>query len=518
MDLKKIFTLKNIIFLVILFLFLLLLRWNSFEMPFERDEGEYAYSAWILRQGIMPYENSFLQKPPMIIYTYFLAQLMGGNSLWAPRLLAFISVFLTALILGFVVFKKYNSNLGWMVSFLSVLTLSFPHFTALAANTEIFMILFLVASFGLYFYYRNKASFLIWFVSGIFSSLSILYKPIAFFPLFFLHLFWTYEIFKSKAGLKVVFRTFFGFLLGFLSSTFFVLLLFLISGKIIYLLESVWQFNLYYSQVWNSYGLSGFYLQMGKLVRVWWILFVFLLLFLFSKNKDKRLIFGLLLFSLVATSRTTIGHYYLILMPFLSLAVSFALWDFYLLIRRSIKLSFWYIFLALLFFLIYPLRMQIGLTPDELGIWIYGLENPFNESKLVAQKVVENSNYSDKIFVAGSEPQIYFYSQRLSPTRFIITYPLNIYSPKREIYQTEVVKDLSRNKPRIIVYSNKEASGLWEKDSPKIFLDYIKDLISKDYYLVGAVFWGNSGPVWVDKVAEDQLKQASLLLYRLKDE
>jgi hypothetical protein len=45
-----------------------------------------------------------------------------------------------------------------------------------------------------------------------------------------------------------------------------------------------------------------------------------------------------------------------------------------------------------------------------------------------------------------------------------------------------------------------------------------KRLISKDYYLVGAVFWGNSGPGWVDKVAEAQLKQASLLLYRLKDE
>lgn len=59
MDLKKAFTLKNIIFLTVLFLFLLLLRWNSFEMPFERDEGEYAYSAWILRRGIMPYENSF---------------------------------------------------------------------------------------------------------------------------------------------------------------------------------------------------------------------------------------------------------------------------------------------------------------------------------------------------------------------------------------------------------------------------------------------------------------------------
>jgi len=162
--------------------------------------------------------------------------------------------------------------------------------------------------------------------------------------------------------------------------------------------------------------------------------------------------------------------------------------------------------------------MQFSLTPDELGLWIYGLDNPFNESKLIAKKVVENSNYSDMIFVAGSEPQIYFYSQRLSPTRFIITYPLNIYSPERENYQTEVVEDLKKNKPRMIVYSNKASSGVWEKDSPKVFLDYISRLISKDYYLVGATFWRNRGPVWVDNLSKDQLEQASLLLYKLKDE
>ena len=57
--------------IVILFIsFFVLLNWNSFSAPFERDEGEYAYSAWLLRTGDTPYQDSFLQKPPLIIYTY----------------------------------------------------------------------------------------------------------------------------------------------------------------------------------------------------------------------------------------------------------------------------------------------------------------------------------------------------------------------------------------------------------------------------------------------------------------
>lgn len=35
------------------------LEWNWFAMPFERDEGEYAYGAWLLREGGVPYRDSF---------------------------------------------------------------------------------------------------------------------------------------------------------------------------------------------------------------------------------------------------------------------------------------------------------------------------------------------------------------------------------------------------------------------------------------------------------------------------
>src|SRR4030042_6083638 len=98
----SIFSFNNLLFVILLIIFLLFLRWNSFSTPFERDEGEYAYSAWILRQGILPYENSFLQKPPMIVYTYAFGQLFDSKGLVSPRVLAALfslgTIVLTALI------------------------------------------------------------------------------------------------------------------------------------------------------------------------------------------------------------------------------------------------------------------------------------------------------------------------------------------------------------------------------------------------------------------------------------
>src|SRR5262245_612625 len=49
------------------------LRWNTFDAPLVRDEGEYAYAGQLLRHGVLPYAGSFLQKPPMVAYSYALA-------------------------------------------------------------------------------------------------------------------------------------------------------------------------------------------------------------------------------------------------------------------------------------------------------------------------------------------------------------------------------------------------------------------------------------------------------------
>ncbi|MCR4280411.1 MAG: hypothetical protein NUV82_03245, partial [Candidatus Komeilibacteria bacterium] len=77
--------------LVVLFLIMTtVIYWNSLLMPFERDEGEYAYNAWLLTQEISLYENSFLQKPPAITYVYWLGHKIAPFTVWPPRLLALL--------------------------------------------------------------------------------------------------------------------------------------------------------------------------------------------------------------------------------------------------------------------------------------------------------------------------------------------------------------------------------------------------------------------------------------------
>src|SRR5438445_13817343 len=43
-------------------LLFVVLRWNSHNVPLVRDEGEYAYAAQLLRHGLVPYRDAFLQK------------------------------------------------------------------------------------------------------------------------------------------------------------------------------------------------------------------------------------------------------------------------------------------------------------------------------------------------------------------------------------------------------------------------------------------------------------------------
>ena len=64
------------------------LRWNNCNAPLTRDEGEYAYAGWLLLHGGIPYEQAFIQKPPMVFYSYLLADRLLPQVSWSPRLLA----------------------------------------------------------------------------------------------------------------------------------------------------------------------------------------------------------------------------------------------------------------------------------------------------------------------------------------------------------------------------------------------------------------------------------------------
>src|SRR2546423_9148336 len=123
-----------------------LVRLPLLNIPFERDEGEYAYIAWRMDYGEVPYKDWVDQKPPAIFWLYRLA--------FALPLAPIAGVHLTALLWSaasacalFYLARRFMEPLpaGLSAVLFSVL-LADPMIDGVSANTELFMLLPLLLS------------------------------------------------------------------------------------------------------------------------------------------------------------------------------------------------------------------------------------------------------------------------------------------------------------------------------------------------------------------------------------
>jgi hypothetical protein len=160
------------------------------------------------------------------------------------------------------------------------------------------------------------------------------------------------------------------------------------------------------------------------------------------------------------------------------------------------------------------IAVQFFKTPQEISVWIYGYNNPFIESKIVAEKMQEITSPKDYVFIAGSETQILFYANRISSSRFVITYPFTIPSPVQVKYQEEAIGELKARPPKAIVVSQRSESGLYDDKSSQEFKNFLFDLIQKNYTLRGGYVFSENGGMWKDNLTKNDFTNASLLLYK----
>jgi len=307
----------SLIIIILLFLFLFTaLNWNSFTAPFERDEGEYAYSAWLLRSEGIPYQDSFLQKPPLIIYTYAVGQLMSPWAVWPPRVLATLFVLLTSFLVGVIATKEWGKRIGFFSAFLFLPFIAFPPLAPFAANTEKFMILPMMGLVTLFVYFKDKQKLWVYILAGLLSTSAIFYKPICLPIVLFIDVFWLVYLSRS---LTVSFLR--PLLVIFTSAVIFTGLLLLPFIKVLpVLFQEVFAFNFSYAGSFDN-PLTNLINYLLKFLRYWWVLLFLLLALFYSKPKSILYYFALLIFSLltVFSAPSGLGHYYLMLMPFLAL-------------------------------------------------------------------------------------------------------------------------------------------------------------------------------------------------------
>ena len=141
---------------------------------------------------------------------------------------------------------------------------------------------------------------------------------------------------------------------------------------------------------------------------------------------------------------------------------------------------------------------------------------PFSESRIVAKRVAELSSGDDFVYVAGSEPQILYYAQRFSPTRFMTSYALMIPTPFIQNYQQEAIRDLLIHPPSLIVYVNSSASWMRQESTPLEFFAFLNKFKSENYERVGGYVIDGMKGHWVEPLTDKELADYSLFLFKRK--
>jgi hypothetical protein len=118
---------------------------------------------------------------------------------------------------------------------------------------------------------------------------------------------------------------------------------------------------------------------------------------------------------------------------------------------------------------------------------IYGL-NSFPESLEIAKYIRDHSQKNDKVAVLGSEPQIYFYSQRRSAIRHLYMYPLMEKHAYARQMQAEMIREIEGAQPEFVVVV--KLSGSWVSPRPDfspLLKDWAQSYLSSEYEISGVV-------------------------------
>lgn len=495
----------------------LVLRWNNFDAPLGRDEGEYAYSAQLLIQGITPYQHAFIQKPPMVIYSYTLSELILPHVFWSPRLLSALFEVGATMLIGFIAWLEFGKGMALPAMWLVTPMMLLPGLEQVAANVEMFMLLPLLGTVAVYCYSRqNGHKKNHWFLAGFLTVTTLLYKYTAAPILAYVFVLWLWEAWRD-ARVNVVRAAGYAMAGGILA---------IVAELLFYLIhdggKTFWEctvvFNRCYAETAN-FGLSYFWEKCGEFWHSWRILFL-MPWAIFLKARP-RIWFWVGIFgcSVLATNGSIYGQYYVMMMPFWALLNVAGIRALASRISESMpKLSF------ILGFLITAVVVLMVISPDVSWLRLTReqfasekmAESPFIEAQLVADQVSRMSSPDDSVYVAGSEPEILYYAQRFSPTRFITSYPLMIPTPLATGYQQEAIRDLESHPPKWIVFVQAGNSWLRQSGTPPFFLDFMGKVLMHYDITGGYVKKDLRAGYWTTHLSPDEYRSASLILYKLK--
>lgn len=477
----------------------MIVRIRLLQLPLERDEGEYAYAGQLILQGIPPYSLAYNMKFPGIYgaYAFFLGifgQTMAGVHL------GLLVVNLGAIVLLFFIARRLFDTVTAVVTCATyaLLTVS-PSVLGLAAHATHFVVLPALGGILLLLKAAQSGRTGLVFWSGMLLGLAVLMKqPGALFVAFGIFYLASVELFRKRDKVGRVAARSGMLLLGALipfGITCLILLRAGVFGKFWF-----WTFKYareYASQLSLAEGvqpfrdMGAFVLEPTKLI---WLAAAIGLTAVFwdKKARENRLfVVGFLIFSFLAVCPGLYfrQHYFVLMLPAVALLVGiFASAVHRALLERGQPVTVRILPLALVAVVFaHSIYLQsdrfFTMTPKEVSRYIYGA-NPFPDTIELAQHIKAISKSGDRIAVLGSEPQIYFYSQRLSASGHIYMYGLMEKQAYALTMQREFVKDMEARKPEYLVFVGVGASWIKQPDSHRLIFEWFERVQQEQNYTV----------------------------------
>ena len=509
-----------------------LVRFRLKDMPLERDEGEYAYVAQVLLQGLPPYQFVYSVKLPGIYAAYAAIVYVFGQSA-AGIHLGLLLVNAATTILLFLVGKRVFGGLAALVAACSYALLSVgANVNGVAAHASHFVVLFAIAGMWMLFEALETGKSVLLFCAGMLFGLAFLMKQPG-------------AVFTAWAVVYLVRRRwrrpmFWGALIGQLAALLIgaalpfaiTCLLMLATGEF----HNFWFWTFSYVRDYATAvpvkdGILLLSMFGSRIVQstpgIWLIALIGLSAFAWNAcaRKGSFLTTSLLLFSFAGTSAGLYfrPHYFILMLPAISLLAGIAISSATekLATRGTILRAVPVLLFVVAFGSSLYLQRQVlfQMDPAEASREIYP-HNPFVEAVEVSKYIQAHTRAGDTVAVLGSEPEIFFYSQRRSATGYIYVYPLLEPRDSALPMQKQMMQEIESSHPAMLVLMNVPASWIAYRNigSMEGILTWARKYIAENFVQDGVVEIGETtNYVWGEPARSYQPEtRLSIILFRRK--
>jgi 4-amino-4-deoxy-L-arabinose transferase-like glycosyltransferase len=484
---------------IIAFTLVIAIRIRLLEIPLERDEGEYAYAGQLILQGIPPYKLVYNMKFPGTYAAYALIMSIFGQTIIGIHLGLLLINTATIVLIFFLGRRLVNSTVGLAAAMsYAVLSVS-PSVLGFAGHATHFVLLPVLGGTLLLLTTTDRQVSGRLFASGLLFGSGLLMKQ----PGIFFALFGAIYLFSRGLHRRFPLKT------ALLRSSIFSSGVILPFGMTCLLLwrngvfDRFWFWTIdyarhYASLVSFSQASQLFFYSTREMIVVGWPIWMLagigLVVGLWEQRTRASTVFllGFLFFSALALCSGFYFrlHYFILVLPAVSLLAGVAisrLSD--LSVDRSIVVRLVPILLlgaALAWPILAERKFFFEASPADASRMIYP-ESLFGESIRIAEYLRERTTPSDTIAVLGSEPQIYFYSDRHSATGYIYAYGLMEAQKYASQMQQEMIREIERARPKFLIFVVMPDSWLQRPESERLIFTWASEYTTQNYTIAGFV-------------------------------